>query len=85
MKTVIRIIEIMIVISIILTSCAKSIEQQLSEQLELGQKYLEDGNYDQAVVVFEKAISIDPKSWEAYVSISIVYQEHDLLEKAAEI
>lgn len=85
MKTVIRIIEIMIVISIILTSCGKSIEQQLSEQLELGQKYLEDGNYEQAVVVFKKVISIDPKSWEAYASISIIYQEQDRLEKAAEI
>lgn len=39
---------------------------QLSRQLTLGHKYLEDGQYEEAVLAFENAISIDEKCMEAY-------------------
>ena len=41
-------------------------ENRLNRQLELGQKYLEEGNYEQAVVAFNQAIEIDDRCLEAY-------------------
>lgn len=40
---------------------------RLSNQLDLGHKYLENGQYEEAVLAFEKAIAIDEKCMEAYV------------------
>lgn len=42
-------------------------DNRLSRQLDLGQKYLEEHNYEQAIVEFDKAIAIDPMSVEAYL------------------
>lgn len=39
---------------------------KLSRQLDLGNKYLEDGEYKAAAVAFENAIAIDEKCMEAY-------------------
>lgn len=39
---------------------------QISRQLDLGYKYLENGEYEEAVLAFEKAIAIDDKCMEAY-------------------
>ncbi len=40
---------------------------RLKRQLDLGQKYLEEQNYEQAVIAFNKAIEIDDRCLEAYV------------------
>jgi len=40
---------------------------RLSRQLDLGQKYLEEMDYEQAKIAFEEAIAIDPKCAEAYL------------------
>ena len=34
----------------------------LARQLDLGHKYLEEGNYQQAILAFEEAIEIEPMS-----------------------
>lgn len=39
---------------------------RLSRQLDLGQRYLEEQNYEQAAVEFDKAIAIDERCLEAY-------------------
>jgi len=70
---------------ICLTACEKSIEQQISEQLQLGQKYLTEQNYEQAIVAFEKVIEIEPKCWDAYTSIAAVYGIQNNLVQAAAI
>ncbi|MBD5460148.1 MAG: tetratricopeptide repeat protein [Lachnospiraceae bacterium] len=46
---------------------------KLQEQLELGQKYLSEMNYEQAVVAFHQAIEIDPKSADAYFGLADAY------------
>ena len=56
------------IIWVIISGCSKSKEQQIAEQLELGQKYLTEQNYEEAIV-------LEPKSWEAYKGISVVYAE----------
>jgi len=42
-------------------------ENRMSRQLDLGQKYLEEQNYEQAVVAFNDAIEIDDRCLEAYL------------------
>lgn len=78
----------LLVISVLLSACSKSLEQQIAEQLELGQKYLQEENYEQAIVAFTKVIELDPKSLPAYVGRGDAYAawaetstEEDVLEK----
>ncbi len=42
-------------------------ERRLERQLELGQKYLEEMDYEQAVAAYRAALEIDPRSTEAYL------------------
>ena len=46
---------------------------RLSRQLDLGEKYLEEQNYEQAVVEFDKAIAIDPMNERAYIGKAEAY------------
>ncbi|MCM1124344.1 MAG: tetratricopeptide repeat protein [Eubacterium sp.] len=46
---------------------------RLSRQLDLGEKYLEEQNYAQAVVEFDKAIAIDPMNERAYIGKAKAY------------
>lgn len=62
---------------LLLVACNKSIEQQVAEQLELGQKYLLEENYEKAVLVFEKVIELDPKQWDAYKNLAIAYEKKE--------
>ncbi|MCM1044743.1 MAG: WG repeat-containing protein [Candidatus Gastranaerophilales bacterium] len=50
-----------------------SAERRLSAQLELGQKYLEEMDYEQAIVAYEAAIAIDPKCIDAYLGMAEAY------------
>ena len=68
-----RITAVFMSILFLLAGCAKSAAEQLKEQLELGQNYLLEMNYEGAVVAFSKAIELDPKSWEAYEGLTNVY------------
>ncbi len=47
--------------------------KKLQKQLDLGQKYLEEMNYEEAVVAFQAAIEIDPMSVDAYLGLVEVY------------
>ncbi len=47
--------------------------KELQKQLDLGQKYLEEINYEEAVVAFKAAIEIDPMSVDAYLGLVEVY------------
>lgn len=59
--------------------------QRLQRQLNLGQKYLNELNYEQAVVAYELALEIDPLSAEAYLGLAEAYVAQDNYEKAVEI
>ena len=43
------------------------------EQYDLGVRYLEEGNYEEAIIAFTAAIEIDPKRAEAYVGRGDAY------------
>ena len=57
-----------------LAACGKSQEEKWQEQYELGMKYVSEGNYEEAIIAFEAAIEIDPKSADAYLALADVYE-----------
>ena len=85
-----KIICVILALCMALTMCAcgkKSSAQSWQEQYDLGVKYLDDGNYDEAVVAFTAAIKIDPKRAEAYEKIADAYValgDYDNARKALE-
>ena len=58
---------------------------RLKKQLRLAQKYLNEMNYEQAVLAYKEAISIDPKCEEAYFAIADIYIKTNEEDKAVEI
>ena len=58
---------------------------KLSRQLDLGNRYLEEQNYEQAIVEFDKAIAIDSMSAEAYLGKAQAYEGMGDYESAIEV
>lgn len=58
---------------LLLTACGQSAQAAWQEQYDLGTKYLEDGNYKEAILAFTAAIEIDPKQAPAYVGRGDAY------------
>ncbi|SEA67836.1 TPR repeat-containing protein [Oribacterium sp. KHPX15] len=59
--------------------------ESIKKQLVLGEKYLLEENYEQAILAFEKAIEIDPKNPEPYLKLAEIYTRQDDYEKAVKI
>ena len=55
-----------------LCACGKK-EPTWQEQYDLGMKYLNEKDYEEAVTVFQVAISIDPKQQPAYIGVADAY------------
>lgn len=60
-------------------------DREIKEMLQIGYHFLEDMNYEQAVVSFENIISIDKKSVPAYSGCAIAYVGLNNVENAARI
>ena len=45
--------------AVLLAGCAKSTAERIAEQLELGNRYLLETDYEGAVVAFQKVIELD--------------------------
>ncbi len=58
---------------------------RISRQLDLGQRYLDEQNYEQAIVEFNKAIEINPMSVEAYLGLADAYIGMNDYETATEV
>lgn len=55
-------------LAFLLTLCAcTKVQPTWQEQYDLGVRYLEDGDYEEAIIAFTAAIEIDPKRASAYV------------------
>ena len=72
--------------------CSQSAGRTAQEQLELGQKYLLEYNYEEAVIAFQKALKIEPKQMDAYLGLAKAYRKMDenelelsILEDAREV
>ena len=64
----------LLLMPIVLLACGKSTEEQIAEQLELGQRYLAEMNYEEAVVAFQKVIELDDRNVDAYLGLGQVYE-----------
>lgn len=81
MKKKLLLLGLMIISMLFCVSC-KSQEQKVTEQMELAEKYLLEGNYEAAVVAFQKVLEIEPRSIAAYTGLVKVYDENSQYEEA---
>ena len=79
------VLAVMFVVFGLLTGCGKSVEKQIAEQLEVGNKYLTESDYEQAIVAFNKVIELDPKQVIAYEKLADSYIDLDKKEEAVDI
>lgn len=63
------------VIVLFIPSCGGGIEPQVVKQLELAQRYLQELDYEQAIVEFSKVIELDEKAIDAYLGLAEAYKE----------
>lgn len=61
--------------------------QQKTEQelLELGNFYFLNSKFEEAEIEFYKVLEINPKSWQAYCSLGLIYEERKDLIKAKQM
>lgn len=71
---------ILLILSLMLAACGHRQKQEESkgettwqEQYDLGMKYLSEANYEEAIIAFTLAISIDPKQTTAYMGRGDAY------------
>lgn len=60
-------------------------QNQFEEQLSLGEKYLRDLQYEDAVISLRQAIEIDPKREEPYLLLAQVYAAQEEYEDAVTV
>ena len=60
-------------------------EGETAEQLTLAQRYLDEEDYEQAVIEFERLLEIDPKNTDAYLGLAQAYKELGEYEKATKV
>ena len=77
----IKLIFILTLVGILLIGC-KSKGVRVQEQLDLGSKYMAELDYENAIVVLNKAIKIDPKNVDAYKMLAEVYEKSGRLDDA---
>ena len=73
---------LVVVIGVILASSNSG--KKLQEQLDLGNKYLDEMDYERALVAFNAVLEIDPRNADAYLGIVEAYVGMGDMEKALE-
>ena len=68
-----RITALLLTVLLLLSLAACGGKGSWQEQYDLGMRYLNEGNYQEAVIAFEAAIKIDPKRPEAYLGAAEAY------------
>ena len=59
--------------------------KRYEEQISLGDKYLEELDYENAEIAYRKAVEISEKRESSYVKLTVLYIEQEEYEKAAQI
>lgn len=75
------------ILSIILVAVFSTVAVRsttVKKSIDLGNKYLAEGNYEEAIIAFEKAIKIDSKNTEVKETLDVLYVYEDVVELIAE-
>lgn len=64
---------------------AESSERKLQENLDLGERYLQELDYEQAIAAYMAVIEIDPKNIDAYLGLADVYVAMGDYDQAVEV
>ena len=59
--------------------------RKYDDYLQLGQKYLSEMKYEDAILVFQDAVRLDPKRAEVYVELVSFYTEQGMYEEAEQV
>ena len=75
---------ILSVILVVIFSTVAVRSTTVKKSVDLGNKYLAEGNYEEAIIAFEKAIKIDSKNIEIKETLDVLYiyeEINDLIDK----
>lgn len=81
-KRVLRFAAFLLLAAMLLTSCASAGKSTTVSQLQLGQKYLSEMNYSEAIAAFTEAIRLDPNDIQAYLGRAQAYEALEKYEEA---
>ena len=70
---------------VLLTGCSAVADFRVNRQLDLGEKYLIEEEYDKAMLAYSKALDIEPKEMEAYRGLSDVFTAQKDLESSVNV
>ncbi len=73
---------IILTVGFLLGSCGNISNVQLQKCLDLGQKYMTEMNYEEAIIAYNKALEIDPKNVEAYQVLANIYEFQGDIDQA---
>ncbi len=85
MKKLLSLILAILITLTMFTSCAEPAEALTSVYLNLGEKYLLDLDYEQAIVYFNKVIEVEPRNSRAYMGAAEAYVGLGDTESAIEL
>ncbi|MCD7804360.1 MAG: tetratricopeptide repeat protein [Oscillospiraceae bacterium] len=85
MKKLLSIILAILLTVTLFTSCAETSEALVSMYLNMGEKYLLDLNYEEAIVYFNKVIEVEPRNSRAYMGAAEAYVGLGDTESAIEL
>lgn len=74
-----------VIVALIMIFSQPDIQVQVDEQLSVGEKYLTEENYDEAIIAFKKAIDIQPNNPDLYIKLADAYIASDNTEEAVKI
>ena len=74
----------MIIFMLLFTACGTE-EKTWQDYYDLGMRYLNEGNYEEAIISFTAAIEIDPKQEDVYIGMAEVYVQMEDTDAAIAI
>ena len=80
-----KVISAILAALLLLSLIACGAKDPWQEQYDLGMRYLNEGNYQEAVIAFEAAIEIDPNRVEAYSGLSNTYMAMGEYDKGLQV
>ena len=78
-----QLIAVIVLVAVLLTDCGSK-AATAAAKIELGQKYLTELNYTEAIASFTEAIKLDPDNIQAYMGRAEAYMALGEYDKALE-